>query len=590
MKRTVLLVILLSLLSDGQSAHSAKIDKIPKTDFIQNIMEHETDDKTRSDLDNIRTYISDVYGNLFEKVNSGKKIRIYMDPAHGKVLYNGAYEWQGALTWRKSTTGEAEEVYSIPISRKFYKLFTANPHFEIVSEPSFMEMLKGESDSYVDVTFDESVRLAREAGALLIVSEHLNNISPISKADGFVNLQGLHITCDEWRTPFISYVTGIYRGYYSFYSVYDISGFSHLVSEGFRDNMVENGLKPNGWGNGIVPDDRFSLYINFPSSLIFESGFISNPEEEKKLKEEHYQDMIAQSQYDSILASFKKIYGVDLSGKKAKLISEQDPQLENYITLTRFFTYYVQKGQFTKAYSMICAMEQYCAGKNSPSNVWAYSKYKRKLISLNRMSTAAQRYYAKGSYAKSCNIYLLMIKMMGYDPLYNNILGATYDKFNLAARKIGKHEINYAYRVPHFNVSPPSLDALLHEAESHSINKPYILTISEGQSIEDAIDLSISPRTEIRGQIIDGIKNGYTYKRSTRKIYSKKYKRYVQSKVLTKEKIDFTPGVYIVSLNNNFTVRSASRTMSVPFSPNRYQNQQFFKNSYLAEKSKEKSL
>ncbi|HEY1406044.1 MAG TPA: N-acetylmuramoyl-L-alanine amidase, partial [Spirochaetota bacterium] len=312
MKRITLFALLL-LISMIHLARGAESDGISLSDTVNSVITRESDESLRNEMIELAGDIQKTYGDLYEHVSSGQKIKIFIDPAHGKVNNNGVIEWQGALTWRKSTTGVPEELYSIPIARKIYKAFSNSPYFEIVSFPDYMAMLRGESDTYNDVTFDESVKGAKDAGALLIISEHLNNISPISKADGFVNLRGLHITCNQWRTPFLSYVSGVYRGYYTYYSIYDITGSSKKIGEDFRDNMLLKGHTPNGWDNGVVADDRFSLYINYPISVIYESAFISNPVEEEMLRTESFQNDIVRSQYDGILSTIRSTFGVDLT-------------------------------------------------------------------------------------------------------------------------------------------------------------------------------------------------------------------------------------------------------------------------------------
>ncbi len=133
------------------SLSSAENNDIILSDLINGIISSEKDENLKNSLIEIASSVQDTYSDLYTKLSSGEKIRIFIDPAHGKVRNNDTMEWQGALTWRKSTTGIPEEIYSIPLARKFYKLASENPFIEIVSFPDYMDMLTGKSESYNDV-------------------------------------------------------------------------------------------------------------------------------------------------------------------------------------------------------------------------------------------------------------------------------------------------------------------------------------------------------------------------------------------------------------------------------------------------------
>ena len=101
-----------------------------------------------------------------------------------------------------SATGLTEEYYSIMLSRELYRVLSANRFIEIRSTDDFMQVMKGKSDIYRNIPFVETVRMATEAGAFIIVSEHLN-ISSIVKASGLMNIPGVHITTDKWGNRFL---------------------------------------------------------------------------------------------------------------------------------------------------------------------------------------------------------------------------------------------------------------------------------------------------------------------------------------------------------------------------------------------------
>jgi N-acetylmuramoyl-L-alanine amidase len=557
---------------------------------VENIISSENDPSTREILIETAKTLTAIYGNLYENCLQGKKVKIFMDPAHGMVFYHGSMQWQAALTWRKSTTGEPEEVYSIPLARGLYRIMSENPHFEIISSPNYLEMLQSKIDTYNDMTFDESVAGARAANAFMIISEHLNNIAPISKADGFVNIRGLHITCDWERNPHLSYISSIYRGYFTYYSIFDTTGMSRRIGEGFRDNMIAGGFTPNAWGNGVVGDDRFSTYINYPISIIYESAFISNPIEESLLRNKNHQDLIVQSQYKGIIDAIKNTFGVDLSTDKPIKLFDQDPYLLDSIILNRFVLYYTQNMKYAKALKTIHALENLSAPTKFRENSVAYSNLKDKIVHVLRYDNTAKIYAANGKLINAMKSYRAAIKIMGRHPLFNGAREITYDLHNKCAEKVGARKIFYDNTIKRSDVFPPDMASFRTGIESHSLGTPYIVTITEGQELDDAIDLSIAPGDDIKNRIRNSVRNSYITKIMYKKSYSQKKKRYIYTRTWAKIRPDFSPGLYIIQFNKNFSLKKVEKVSNVLFDPNRYQNQQFFKNSCLAEKTKEKSL
>ncbi|MGL4369389.1 MAG: hypothetical protein ACRCUT_06935, partial [Spirochaetota bacterium] len=132
--------------------------------------------------------------------------------------------------------------------------------------------------------------------------------------------------------------------------------------------------------------------------------------------------------------------------------------------------------------------------------------------------------------------------------------------------------------------------ALRSGIENHTVGTPYILTIDQGQTLEEAIDCAIAPKEEIRQKVISAVHNSYMTKQVSKKTYSKRKKKYIYTKKKIRVRSDFQPGVYIVTFGRNYTIKNVIRTNNIPFNPKAYQNQQFFKNSCLAEKTKERAL
>ena len=593
-KALTLFVILLfcaaAMAQDSASMHASPA--LPQSKDITAAVERETSPEKKKELCEVIDAIDRIYGSI-RSGDSGKKIVIYVDPAHGMVNVNGKMEWQGAVTWRKSTTGVPEELYSIPICRDLYRLLSSNPNIEVVSTPDFIEVMKGNAEVYKDVTFDETVEWAKKQDAFLILSEHLNNISPIWKADGFVNLEGCHITCDSWRTPMISYINGVYKGYYTYYSVYDVTGSSKTIADRFRDNMIAKGHQPNGWDNGAVADDRFASYIGYPISFIFESGFISNPAEESALKTPEFRRDVVMSQYRAILDTIKAEFGVDISGHVRSIDKSDVKRYEDNIEaikLSRVFVWCTQKGEFTNALAALATLEKQNASGAHKWSAWAYSEMRRRLQRIaSGFDTGAWR-EKKGSLSKAASNYLDVIRTMGYHPLFNGVRETAYERYNAIARRIGLRKQTYNYSIAYQESFPPELQALRSNIENHSLTTPYIVPIQQGETLDEAIDLAIAPSTELREKIVQAVKNSRTTQTVWDKSWSKKKKKYVYYKRYVKVKPDFSPGIYLMTFGRNYQVTWVSKANNIPLNPKAYQNQQFLKNSCFAEKSKERSL
>jgi hypothetical protein len=179
---------------------------------------------------------------------------------------------------------------------------------------------------------------------------------------------------------------------------------------------------------------------------------------------------------------------------------------------------------------------------------------------------------------------------MGYHPLFNGIREIAYEKYNRLAGRLGMRHEYYNYSIGYQESYPAELQALRTNIENHPLTTPYILTIQAGESIDEAIDLSIAPSPQIRDKIVSAVKNSTTTKTVWDKYWSKKKKKYCYSKRYVKVKPDFYPGIYLMTFGKNYTVTWVSRENNIPLNPKAYQNQQFLKNSCVAERSKERAL
>ncbi len=124
-----------------------------------------------------------------KSLSSGKKLVVFVDPAHGQ-LDNGA--WEGEMTGPSAPPDFRRNLFDNALARALpYAL--GQPFHRGQIDRGLHEGDEGKSDVYRNIPFVDTVRMATEAGAFIIVSEHLNNISSIVKASGLMNIPGVHI-------------------------------------------------------------------------------------------------------------------------------------------------------------------------------------------------------------------------------------------------------------------------------------------------------------------------------------------------------------------------------------------------------------
>ena len=186
------LTITIVLAASAAVAEPASPFTRPQTSTITSIWSAEKNPVFREKIADIVNHIDQTYACLYDNLRKGGKLVIFFDPAHGK-LKNG--QWQGGdATRRSSCTNLPEEYYSIGISRKMYEHLSKNSFIEVKTTDDFLEVLKGKATRTGTFLSAPRSRLAERAGAFIIIAEHLNNISVFYKADGKVNLPGIHVT------------------------------------------------------------------------------------------------------------------------------------------------------------------------------------------------------------------------------------------------------------------------------------------------------------------------------------------------------------------------------------------------------------
>ncbi|MCL1911587.1 MAG: N-acetylmuramoyl-L-alanine amidase [Leptospirales bacterium] len=525
---------------------------------IKDILQNESSVSKTRDLINILRKVDEVYGDMYESIQKGGKLTIFFDPAHGK-LKNG--QWQGGIaTRRQSCTNKPEEYYSIIISRAMYKMLKANPYITVKTTPDFFEVLEGRSETYNCIPFTKTVELAAKHGAFMIIAEHLNNVSVIEKADGILNIPGIHITRTLAGQKMLRYVNSSYKGFLTLYNKFDTSGFSRLYAQKLKDSLTAKGLKHNNWEQGVVGDDRFTYFLDHPISVIYESGFISNPDEEKLLSTKEYAEKLADSQYHTLLETIKEVFKVDIS-KKVKQTSQKHkgPDPVDMIKLGRIAVYYLKSADTKGLMLSIKAIEKK-AGKEFAANTAHFNAIKNKIEESEKLYSLGKNAKGKNKNKKkptASNYYKKAYNMLGHAPAYmayrNKYSEALGKNKNTQIASSSSSNSKAAYKPPNnffaYSQKAPKL-------------RTIILTIEEGQSLKTAIEAALAPDED-------------TLKKLTASF---------------KKAAGFDKGIYLISINDNLKVTKTKKVSGVLLDPWKYQNQQYLKNSYFAPTSRDKSL
>ena len=582
MKLIRIILPVLIMLCSYTFSYSKEGIRNQQTSAIDKILDMQDNKDTFNDVADIINYIDEIYGGLYDSLEKGGQITIYFGPAHGK---DHTGRWRGITTNRVGTTGLPEEYYSIQYSRKLYKLFKENPFFNIAASDEYRDVLEGKSDTYHYMKFQDVMSNAKKAGAFMVIEMHMNNVSIFSKADGLINMPGIHMARDGHGRKLLINITGSYSGFLTLYNKFDAGGFSKQYAVNIRDNLVAKGYKANGWEYGAVADDRFTYYLLFPVSVIYECGFISHPDEEIKLLDEDYMNGMVASQYETLLKTFNDIYGINISkgkfsGKKKNFESNTE-----LLKLARLTLYFIKEGDTKSANAAVKAMNSLYLNPQTKDSINYYNSIIHTVNKAENFYASGVNYRNKKKFNKARTCFI-----QGRTALNNSDLYSAYrDKFSKAihGNKINRSKSDTAAVAS--NTSKNNTDSAI-SVKSSAITKPFIMTLRDENNLETAIMEALAPDQKNLKLITDSMNNYKNVSYKKVKTYSAKKKKYI----ITQEKIvrdfEFKPGIFIAELNKDMKIVKVTKVSSVYLDPNKYQNHQYLKNSYFTQIEMEKEI
>jgi hypothetical protein len=433
--------------------------------------------------------------------------------------------------------------------------------------------------------FKDVMRNAKNAGAFMVIESHMNNVSIFSKADGLVNMPGIHMARDSSGRKLLINITGSYSGFLTLYNKYDAGGFSRQYAVNIRDALVAKGYKANNWDYGAVADDRFTYYLNFPVSIIYECGFISHPDEEKKLLEEEYMNGMVKTQYEMLLKTFSDIYGMDISKSNFKGKKKDFKSGVEILKLARLAIYFIQQGDTKSANLAVKTMNNLYYNSHTKDSI---DYYKSIMSTINN----AENYYNKGiNYRNKKKFNKARVSFVNAkESLSRNEMYSAYrEKYSVAIYGNKKSRNTAKGGTPGTTWEKKRIETAV-PAKTSPITKPFILALSHGESLENAIIESLDTDADNLKTIVSSINN---YKKVTwikSRQYLPKKKRYKTIWTKKYDDFEFKPGIFVVQMDSSMKIVKAERVSKIYLDHNKYQNHQYLKNSYFTEIEKKREL
>lgn len=352
-------------------------------------------------------YMERVYGRLPQNILKGKPVIIFLEPAHG--LYKSGRS-SARATGRVGSRNLTEEYYSLKIARRLYRRFQKNPNFKVETTPSLLAAIQGKRKTYKDISFRESIRTAKKLGAALIVTEHLNNVS-LGRRPNYTYKLGIQLAKDRRGNRTLVHNKKYPRGFLTLYNPNDALGISSAIAIKTKKLLSAKNYVHDKWGAGIVPDRRFAFFNEFPASIIFESGFICSPPDEKILYSAKGQEDFARSHYISIVHAFSKFTGINLFHKKIKKGKFSRKFLRSYrakiqtAKATQAGLYLSRRGEVTESIKML-RIPVASSALRGPDRKNVYKLYR----DLKTIASGIGKFFNEGGLEKNTSLNQLIRK------------------------------------------------------------------------------------------------------------------------------------------------------------------------------------
>ncbi|RUS45951.1 N-acetylmuramoyl-L-alanine amidase [Cohnella sp. AR92] len=173
----------------------------------------------------------------------GGPFRILIDAGHG-----------GIDPGAEGASGAEEKDMTLSVARKVYELLRNDPLYEV--------HMTREDDSFIEL-------------------EDRADISNDLEADAFLSIHG-----NKYDDPSVSGIETYYD-----------SSDSLLLAQAIHDKLIrETGFNDRG----IKREDWTVLALNERPSILMELGFLSNPEEESRMRDPQWQDRVAEAIVDGL--------------------------------------------------------------------------------------------------------------------------------------------------------------------------------------------------------------------------------------------------------------------------------------------------
>jgi hypothetical protein len=427
--------------------------------------------------------------------------------------------------------------------------------------------------------------MAGETGSFIIVSEHLNNIARILKASGLMNIPGIHIT-DRWGVRYLTYIRDTNKGFLTLYNKLDVTDFSRQYALNLKEFLLAQGMKANSWVFGAVPDDRFTYFVDFPISVIFESGFISNPDDEAMLRDPASQKKIAESQYAALLMTIREKFGVDISGRSPEKIKSPDEDMFTLLKLSRIAIFYVNACEPRKAIAVIDLMDK-TYGKRDAAFIAPYREIRRTLALADGYFNTSRRLLKNKNYKGATRYIYLAKRTLRNKPLFSSLYALYSGEFSKMGVPAKEAVENIPKRLA--RAAAPQA-AAFNKAFRAAVTTPVILAVEDNQTLDQALRNALNPDQETAAKLLKSLQGATSLSRVKVRSASPKNGKPVISWKNVREKVHFVPGIYLVSLNRNLTVANVTRVTTVKLNPLKYQNHQYLKNSHFSREERERAL